>query len=867
MLRAVALALLGWFTVSSLQAEEPQPLKILLIVGGCCHDYDAQKTILAKGLEERAHVEVTMVHQGGSTTNAKIELYEKENWSAGYDLVIHDECFADVKEREWVDRILQPHRAGLPAVVLHCAMHCYRTGSDDWFEFCGVTSPGHGAHYPHDVLTRDGSHPIMKSSGAGWYNPAGELYHIAKVWPTAHPLASAKNQESGQEEVCVWTNQYREKTRVFGTTLGHHNETVRSDEFLNLLTRGVLWACNKLEPKYLKAVAPKQVPVNLAQGKKGQASSVQDKAHAVEKAFDGNSTTRWCPISPQANEWLQVDLGKPETLTGSRIVWEGSNNTYRYKIEGSNDGKEWSLLHDGSANQQAGETNDKFSADKIRYAKVTFLGSNQGGWGSLWEWELWGTETRVLNAIDQQKIAEQTLLKEVKVPDGFEATIFAAPPAAMYPVFVSASANGDAYIAMDKNGSLGREKNYGAIYRLRDLDGDGRADESKIFVDNVDSPRGMAWDHDRLYVLHPPHVSAFIDRDGDGQAEEQKILVKDIAFTFKDRPADHTSNGLTLAIDGWLYLAIGDFGFMKAEGTDGRTLQLRGGGVVRVRPDGTGLELYSRGTRNILKVAVDPFLNGFSRDNTNDGGGWDIRLHHYTGLENHGYPSQYMHFGEEIVQPLADYGGGSGCGGLYLDEPGFPAGYGNALYTCDWGRGKIYRHNFTPNGATFKDAETEFVSVPRVTDMDVDAHSRLFITSWKDGGFSYSTPNVGFLAQVRPQGYQSPALPDLEKASEAELLKLLQSNSHRRRLEAQRALLRRGVNDRVAQELSAIAANEQVALAARVAAIFTLKQGQGAKSHATLASLVKLPAVREFALRALADRREENSADCRQFKR
>ena len=77
---------------------------------------------------------------------------------------------------------------------------------------------------------------------------------------------------------------------------------------------------------------------------------------------------------------------------------------------------------------------------------------------------------------------------------------------------------------------------------------------------------------------------------------------------------------MELGIDGWLYIAGGDFGFMEAEGTDGRKLQLRGGGIIRVRPDGTNLQLYSRGTRNILEAAVSPLCDIFARDNTNDGG-------------------------------------------------------------------------------------------------------------------------------------------------------------------------------------------------------------------------------------------------------
>ncbi|HEX8204007.1 MAG TPA: heme-binding domain-containing protein, partial [Isosphaeraceae bacterium] len=299
---------------------------------------------------------------------------------------------------------------------------------------------------------------------------------------------------------------------------------------------------------------------------------------------------------------------------------------------------------------------------------------------------------------------------EVKVPEGFEATLFAAPPLVNYPVFVAAAPGGDVYVSVDRNGSIDRQPHRGSVVRLRDRDGDGRADERTVFVPDVDSPRGLVWDRDRLYLMHPPDLSAFLDTDGDGVADEERILVKGIAFGFQDRPADHTSNGVTLGVDGWLYLAIGDFGFLRAEGTDGRTLQLRGGGVVRVRPDGTGLEIYSRGTRNILEVAVDPLLNAFARDNTNDGGGWDIRLHHFTGLDHHGYPSLFRNFADEVVAPLADYGGGSGCGGLYLSEPGFPAGTGDALYTADWGRERIFRHRLTPRGATFAADQAEVLA-------------------------------------------------------------------------------------------------------------------------------------------------------------
>lgn len=841
----------------AVQAADPEPLKVLLITGGCCHDYTAQKTILAEGLEARAHVKVTVVQQGGSTTDTKIELYENADWAKGYDVVIHDECFAAVKDNAWTQRILKPHQEGIPAVVLHCAMHCYRDGTDDWFKFCGVTSRRHGAHYPHEVLNADAEHPIMKTFPAAWANPAGELYWIEKVWDTAHPLGTSKNREKGNTEVCVWTNTYGEKTRVFGTTLGHHNETVKHPVYLDLVTRGTLWAADKLKDEYLKQPQAQLIPENLSIGKTASASSEETRKGNVAKlAIDGDASTRWCASSAALPQSLTIDLEKPQAIHGCKLSWESGGN-YQYLIEGSADGQTWKPLFDARQAKTRVDTH-KFEAADVRFLKVTCTGT-AGGWASLWEVEIFGDKViEIPPGAPLAKIpGEEAILKEVKVPAGFEANVFAVPPAALYPVFVAAAPNGDLYVAVDKNGSLDRKPFHGAIHRLRDLDHDGRADEVSMFVPNVDSPRGLVVDHDRVYCLHPPHLSAFIDKDGDGAADEEQILVKNIAFTFKDRPADHTSNGVTLGIDGWLYLAIGDFGFMEAEGADGTKLQLRAGGVVRVRPDGTGLELYARGTRNILEVGVDPLLNGFTRDNTNDGGGWDVRLHHFSGLEEHGYPSFYKNFADEHVQPLADYGGGSGCGGLYLDEPGFPDGFGNAMYTADWGRSIVYRHRLAANGATYKDEQHEFVSLPRVTDLDVDANSTLYLASWKGATFTYVGDEVGYVIRVVPKGYEPLPLPDFAKATDAELVAFLHSPSHRRRLEAQRTLLRRPSAAQQAPALVALAANGEASLASRVAAIFTLKQALGAKSHPELVKLASDAAIRPFVVRALGDRADQ----------
>ena len=99
---------------------------------------------------------------------------------------------------------------------------------------------------------------------------------------------------------------------------------------------------------------------------------------------------------------------------------------------------------------------------------------------------------------------------------------------------------------------------------------------------------------------------------------------------------------------------------------------MRGGGNVRVRPDGTELEIYSRGTRNDYDVAIDPYMNLFARGNTNDGGGWDIRLNHFVAGASSAIRRSSATSPTRSIAPLADYGGGSGTGMLYVQDPGLP---------------------------------------------------------------------------------------------------------------------------------------------------------------------------------------------------
>lgn len=373
------------------EADKPKgkPIKALLVLGGCCHDYPRQAQMITRGISERANVEWTVALDPDKGTTHLNPVYGKDDWAMGFDVVVHDECSSDVKDAAVVERILKPHKEGLPAVVLHCAMHSFRgegyPKATAWFAFTGLHSNGHGDQLPIaiDYVAKD--HPIVKGL-ENWTTGKEELYNnlTGRVNETATALATGKQSDKGKDAqaVVTWVNTYNGKAKVFGTTLGHNNATVGDPRYLNLITRGLLWSVGKLDEEHfkagdepaeatdekggakagakpraagrgelLKAVgdrskadanaagadADAMVPIDLARGKRATASSVQNE-NTPEGAVDGDVATRWCAQDGSVPHRFQVDLGKPQTVAAAKITWEKDDALYWFRLEGSADG-------------------------------------------------------------------------------------------------------------------------------------------------------------------------------------------------------------------------------------------------------------------------------------------------------------------------------------------------------------------------------------------------------------------------------------------------------------------------------------------------------------------------------------------------
>jgi len=401
-----------------------------------------------------------------------------------------------------------------------------------------------------------------------------------------------------------------------------------------------------------------------------------------------------------------------------------------------------------------------------------------------------------------------------QLPPGFVAELVVAHPVVKWPSAVHVREDGALLVGEDPMDMPGpSDQPIDKLWLLKIAD-DGTWTKT-LFCDRLFAVMGIQEIDDAIFVMNMPHLTVLRDRDGDGVAEERKELLTDLGPNAPGWPGgfnDHIVTGLRLGMDGWLYVSVGDKGVPGAHGTDGSTIQLRGGGVVRLRPDGSELEVVASGTRNHLDVALDERDTIFTYDNTDDGLGWWTRFTHVMPTGCYGYPWDYHDHPERMLPCMRDDGGGSGVGALVYREAAWPEEWRGAVYCCDWADMAIRKYVVEPDGATWKCSGVSDFMTPgksgefRPLDLAESPDGRwLYVADWNHGG--WKAPDVvGRVWRVRrEQDVPGPAaigdLADGTMAARATasvdgLLANLAHPSFRRRVAAQRELARRMAGDK-----------------------------------------------------------------------
>src|SRR3569833_10581 len=218
----------------------------------------------------------------------------------------------------------------------------------------------------------------------------------------------------------------------------------------------------------------------------------------------------------------------------------------------------------------------KFST--ILFVVMTFIGS----------YTYFGNTTQHViqnKTADTSVIGAAKFMAQVKWPEGLTVTPFSGPNLTPSPACIATAPTGEVFVGVDMIGSLGKDPGKGRIIRLVDTDNDGKMHKHTDFAD-IDDPRGILVMGDKVFVLHTVftngkasgmNLEVFEDKNNDGVADgPAKPLIEHIsnAHMLAERGTDHATNGIRMGIDGWIYIAVGDFGLHDAIDRSGKKMPI-----------------------------------------------------------------------------------------------------------------------------------------------------------------------------------------------------------------------------------------------------------------------------------------------------
>ncbi|MBX9622488.1 MAG: c-type cytochrome, partial [Gemmataceae bacterium] len=322
------------------------------------------------------------------------------------------------------------------------------------------------------------------------------------------------------------------------------------------------------------------------------------------------------------------------------------------------------------------------------------------------------------------------------------------------------------------------------IVVLIDTDGDGKADESKVFYQGKDlyGPLGVCVSPHAdgqaltVYVCQSPDILVFEDKDGDLKADGPP---KKLLSGFRGFDHDHGVHGLNIGPDGKLYFTVGDSGVDGLKSSDGKgrvwktnDTDCRAGTVWRCDPDGTNLELIAHNFRNNYEACVDSFGEVWLSDNDDDGN-QQTRICFVMPGGNYGYYPRgagQTHWHEEqpgIVHKTLRTGFGSPTGITFYEGSLLPEKYRGAILHCDAGPREVRAFFRKPKGAGYElDKEVILTSSDnwfRPSDVTVAPDGSIFVCDWYDpgvGGHGMGDWTRGRVFRLTPKGHTGYKVPE-----------------------------------------------------------------------------------------------------------
>ena len=386
------------------------------------------------------------------------------------------------------------------------------------------------------------------------------------------------------------------------------------------------------------------------------------------------------------------------------------------------------------------------------------------------------------------------------------------------------------------------------IYQLRDTDGDGTADKITVFAEGFNTEvtgiaAGVLYHDGWVYATIAPDLWRFKDTDDDGIADIREIVVHGIGHHIAY--AGHDMHGLMVGPDGRIYWSMGDKGINVVSKEGRRFFYPNEGVTMRIEPDGTGFEVYTRGNRNVQEPAFNEFGDLIGVDNDADQPGERERFTFMAEASDSGWRCNYQymrmdspwmreglwkpHFAGQaayILPPLLSYSDGPAG---FKHDPGTALGEAQRgmFILNEFPSGKMRAFRAAQDGGTFKMTDARILNDGIMgIGLAWQPDGSLMMADWIGG---YPLDGLGALWRVDTKdAAKSPLRAETKKIlvtgfagrADAELATLLGHADQRVRQGAQLELAKRNKG----AELLGVAKNSQAAQLARIHALWGIGQ-------------------------------------------
>lgn len=401
----------------------------------------------------------------------------------------------------------------------------------------------------------------------------------------------------------------------------------------------------------------------------------------------------------------------------------------------------------------------------------------------------------------------------LKLPPGFVAEVVAGPPLVQHPLMACFDDQGRLYVTDAAGVNLDekelQEQLPNGIRRLEDADGDGRFDRSTMFADRMTFPNGGAWHGDSLYVASAPFIWRLRDQDGDGVAEERTKLIGE--FGFIGNAAD--IHGCFIGPEGRLWWCDGRHGH-EVRDKDGAIIsQGESARIFSCRLDGSDFRTHcGGGMDNPVEIDFTPTGDVLGTVNLFYQTRGDCLVHWLPGGR---YPrddqpqclAEFRRTGD-LLGPVFNYGHVAVSGAMRYRGDSLGPEFRESWFVCEFNTHQVNVTRLAPSGSTYGAERADFLRSESIdfhpTDVLEDADGSLLVID-TGGWFRYGCPTsqvakpeiAGAIYRIRradaprvddPRGNQI----EFAKADEQKLLKLLGDDRWVVQDRAQQELVRRG---------------------------------------------------------------------------